>query len=546
MLNSRGSSILLLRAVGIMINTRLGAWIIDELVAEGGTASLYRVHREDGTLTSVAVAKLLHANQAHQEAARAGMAREAAVLRQLDHPHIVLLLEEAEHEGRPYLILEAMEGDLGTRYLHNPLPAPEALEIAIQATQALKHAHDRGVIHGSLKPGHLLYRATTTGMSVKLTDFSQAWVFALGTPPPSDQPLPNPGFLAPEQIAGKPLSRRCDLFSLGATLYTLITGQSFASLVNGLGPDRYARVPPVRQLAPDLPEEIEAVLRECLAVDPAHRPADAGVLLRRLESVRRRLGWKASVALPPEDQPPLPLRSESSATEDLLSAEQRAAHAGGPLRRFFHHPLVLATLLLITLGLIVWGFLPPSADSLYERGAALMESEDPNDWRTAWDDYFSRLEERYPDHPYKEKVAIYRQRVEDLRMQDRAAVRAQQSRPPSEAQWFYIQGMRWRQLGEEARAQKCWHDLITAFEGSPSEHPWVQLARETMANPASQKLTDDQRWVAVRRALVHVRQLVKEGRQSEARKTVDALKDLYHNDPTAADLLRQADKELQP
>src|SRR5271167_1084308 len=129
--------------------------------------------------------------------------------------------------------------------------------MALQVCPALKHVHDHGVIHRDLKPANIL--RTAAGV-VKLTDFGIAKVFAQGHLTSTGGVVGTAEYLSPEQAAGKPVSKRSDLYSLGAVLYTLLTGRppfKGESFVDLLHKHRYAQFDPPGTVIPELPREID-------------------------------------------------------------------------------------------------------------------------------------------------------------------------------------------------------------------------------------------------------------------------------------------------
>src|SRR5262249_26478371 len=221
------------------------------------------------------------------------------VLRKLDHPGIVRLLEHGVYEGRPFYAMEYVEGPSYEALLtsRGRLPWPEVLDLALQVCLALKHAHDRGVIHRDLKPSNLLRGAPAADPggagrfgTVKLTDFGIAWVFAGEHLTVTGAVVGTAEYLSPEQAAGKPPTKRSDLYSLGGVLYTLLTGRTpfEGEVVDLLHKHRYGQFEKPSRLVPDLPHELEESVCELLEKEPEARPGDAAVLHRRLDSLRRK------------------------------------------------------------------------------------------------------------------------------------------------------------------------------------------------------------------------------------------------------------------
>src|SRR5262249_38985589 len=151
-----------------------------------------------------------------------------------------------------------------------------------------------------------------------------------------------------------------------------------------------------------------------------------------------------TLALPAEaDRGPGPATLMSQLMRKELERENR----GGPVRRFFNRPLVLVVLLLLALGGLVWGLWPVSAENWFQRGAALMRSDNPDDWDRA-SYYFDQLQEKYPDNPHRDEVEHFRKKIADHHALEKAELRAERAGPVSEAQWFYEEGLRLRQRGD--------------------------------------------------------------------------------------------------
>jgi serine/threonine-protein kinase len=409
-----------------MIGTRLGNWVIESEIGRGGMSCVYQARADgaDAEPPRRAAVKVLAAELAADPGFLLRFQREGEVLRGLDHPHIVRFYEAGAQGGRYYYVMEYVDGRNfdEIRRERGRLPWPEVLALALQACPALKHAHDRGVIHRDLKPSNLL-RPTAGGL--KLTDFGIAHVFAGDHLTRSGAVVGTAEFLSPEQATGKPVTKRSDLYSLGVVLYTLLTGRTpFTgdSVPELLHKHCYARFEMPRQLVPDIPTGLEEAVCQLLEKDPARRPGDAHVLQRRLERVQDRAGQPDTPTLletPGPGAPPVPPAGGAEGPATLMSRlmrhELEGQNRGGPVKQFFNRPWVVIPLLLACVGLIVWGFWPPSAEGLFRRGADLMATDDPANWAEAGRRYFDPLDARYPDHPYQKQVEQFRRQIEAAR-----------------------------------------------------------------------------------------------------------------------------------
>src|SRR5262245_21144901 len=293
-----------------MIGERLGNWVIEREIGQGGMGRVY-LAREDAPAARTAAIKVLTAALAADAGFLVRFQREAEILRRLHHPNIVSYYDDGAHRGHAWIAMEYVDGPTCEDLLQRRgrFPWQEVLEIALQVSLALKHAHDHGVIHRDLKPSNLLLggvrgpeRAPVEGAMyalvpdpsappfvVKLTDFGIATAFAA-------TPLTVPGsvvgtaeYLSPEQAAGKPVTKRSDLYSLGAVLYALLTGRTpfqGKTPVELLHKHQFGQFDRPARLVPETPHDLDEIICQLLEKDPAKRPADAGVLHRQLDRVR--------------------------------------------------------------------------------------------------------------------------------------------------------------------------------------------------------------------------------------------------------------------
>ncbi|HUP63851.1 MAG TPA: protein kinase, partial [Thermoanaerobaculia bacterium] len=209
---------------------RLGPYAIVEMVGAGGMGEVYRAR--DTRLDRTVAIKILPAGTG--TAASARFEREARAISQLSHPHICRLLDLGNDGGIEFLVMEYLEGEtLAERIDNGPLPIREVLRYGSEIADALDHAHRRGITHRDLKPGNVMI----TAEGAKLLDFGLAKLLEPAPLVDSTATLQRPVtltahgtvvgttlYMSPEQIEGKPLDHRTDIFSLGIVLYEMLTG----------------------------------------------------------------------------------------------------------------------------------------------------------------------------------------------------------------------------------------------------------------------------------------------------------------------------------
>jgi Tol biopolymer transport system component len=227
---------------------------------------------------------------------------EARAVAALSHPNVLTVHDVGAHEGRPFLVLELLEGEtLRERLERGPLPASRAGEVASEVCRGLEAAHARGLVHRDLKPENIFL---TGDGRVKILDFGVAKLTrgeadsGLPGPAPPDEKdtrtapgtiLGTIGYLSPEQARGRGAEARSDLFALGAVLYEMLSGRPAFS---GETPaDTLAAVlehdpPPVTTATSRIPRGLARVVRRCLAKDPEERFRSAHDLALALEAVQ--------------------------------------------------------------------------------------------------------------------------------------------------------------------------------------------------------------------------------------------------------------------
>ena len=264
--------------------TRLGHYNITSLLGEGGMGQVWQA--TDTQLNRQVALKILPDAFADDPGRLARFTREAQILASLNHPHICTLFDVGEHEGTNFLVMEFLEGEtLAQRLKKGALPLDQALKVAVEIADALDKAHRQGITHRDLKPGNIML----TKAGAKLLDFGLAKLRKPGTlgaegvstATTQSEPLTGEGailgtlqYMAPEQLEGKEVDARTDIFAFGATAYEMVTGnRAFAgSSSAGLIADIMTANPPsVRELQPTAPPFLDHLLGRCLAKDPENR-----------------------------------------------------------------------------------------------------------------------------------------------------------------------------------------------------------------------------------------------------------------------------------
>ena len=275
-----------------MVSETLGHYRIAEKIGAGGMGEVYRARDEQ--LDRDAALKVLPAGTLADEAARKQFRKEALTLAKLNHPNIETIFEFNTQDGVDFLAMELIPGhSLKEKLKEGPLPEKEILRLGMQLAEGLTAAHEQGVVHRDLKPGNLMI---TPGGRLKILDFGLAKLVRpeLGadvTQSISTGAWPVSGtvpYMSPEQLRGEPVDARSDIYSAGAVLYEMATGQRPFVQTHGptlVGAILHQAATPPRSLNRHLTPTFERVILKALEKEPARRYQSARELLVALEGV---------------------------------------------------------------------------------------------------------------------------------------------------------------------------------------------------------------------------------------------------------------------
>src|SRR5499433_488279 len=274
--------------------TMLGPYEITAPLGAGGMGEVYRAR--DTRLDRIVAIKILPKEMSAVPMRKQRFEREAKTISSLNHPNICTLHDIGSQDGVDYLVMECVEGEtLAKRLEKGPLPFEQVLKYGAQVADALDKAHRAGIVHRDLKPANIMLTAT----GAKLLDFGLAkpaaplvngatlTVAAAQTSPVTQEGMVVGTFqyMSPEQVEGKEVDGRSDIFSLGAVLYEAVTGKrafegksqlSVASAILEKEPT------PISSMKPLTPPGLEHAVKKCLAKDPEERWQSASDLKSEL------------------------------------------------------------------------------------------------------------------------------------------------------------------------------------------------------------------------------------------------------------------------
>ncbi len=271
---------------------RIGKYYVVHEVGRGSTGTVYLSHDPFyGRDVAIKFYHASNADDAESRNARRMFLGEAHMVGKLQHPNIVPIFDAGEEEGRRYVVTEHVHGARTLSAYCRPgslLPVDQVIGIVYKCAKALHYAHSRGVVHRDIKPSNILL---TQDGDVRIVDFGIALV--------SDSDVSrlegvagSPAYMSPEQVQGHDLDPRSDLYSLGAVMYEMLCGHRpfrAGALGKLLRQVVQATPEPLRDVRPEIPQELEAIVSRALEKEPGNRYRSGAELAADLTRAHQKL-----------------------------------------------------------------------------------------------------------------------------------------------------------------------------------------------------------------------------------------------------------------
>ena len=340
-----------------------GRYVLAHLLGSGGMAEVYLAH--DEVLGRNVALKILGGRHAESEEFVERFKREARSAASLSHPNIVQIFDQGRaQDGTYYIAMEYVPGGTLKEHIkeNGPLGPRRAAAVAVQIAEALEVAHRRGVIHRDIKPQNVLVSASG---DIKVADFGIARAAAATAISHTSAVLGTAKYMSPEQAMGKPATPASDLYSLGVVLYEMLTGEVpyEADTPIGIAMQHVKEPPrPPKELRPEIPEQVNALVVRLLAKDPADRYTSAAELLTDLDRVRNGR---------------LPAAAPAGGT--LTAGDRHPTHESGGWHRRSLAPLLAVLAFLALLGAAGWGLWHDSAEPVVAAAVEDVSSRAPEE-----------------------------------------------------------------------------------------------------------------------------------------------------------------------
>lgn len=314
-----------------------------EKLGEGGMGEVYKAH--DTKLNRFVALKFLPDAVSGSGDETARFIQEAQAAAALNHPNICTVYGIEEADGKYFIAMEFVDGQT-LRARMKGLSFKQAIDIGIQVAEGLAAAHEKGIVHRDVKPENIMIRKD--GIA-QIMDFGLAKLRGMSRLTKEGSTVGTAGYMSPEQVQGQDTDHRSDIFSLGVLLFEMFTGElAFKGMHETAVAYEIVNVdsPPMSSIKPEIPQELDAIVLECLEKDPRERTQSAGQVALDLKKYRRESTRLRASKITVARRAPLPAGEQGELESEGISGRQ-------PGRRIAWPWLVGIGTIILTLGIVV-------------------------------------------------------------------------------------------------------------------------------------------------------------------------------------------------
>ena len=469
----------------MLVGKKLGPYLVDKELGSGAMGTVYRAKH---TETGQKVAIKLMAPGLGSGNAQARFQREASILKQLDHPHIIKFLGAGKIHNQLFFIMEYVKGESLDQVMERRgrISWEEVVTLGQQLCSALQHAHDKGIIHRDLKPANVMVLPDGT---LKLADFGIAKDADVTQLTAANSTVGTASYMSPEQCRGaRDISNKSDLYSFGVMLYELATGkkplvaETIMEMFQQHAEGKFER--PSRVVL-DMPIWLDTLICQLMEKKPENRPLNADLVSKALSQVKEKVEAQQSAGIDAAkkrrvDKTPQDQRldeEDKEAARSLLGKKKKKKKAAFYQQGWFT---------LLALGVILVGagtgayfvfFKAPSPESLVSQAQRLMQSTDDADRAQARKGPLQQFLQLYPTHDQAPRMRRWADEI-DLQVRDRQMHnRRAKFKAEGEAEPLARQALDAEDLGKLDEAKNLWQTLLPYQDKTDADQrPWGLVA----------------------------------------------------------------------
>lgn len=523
-----------------MAKKRIGRFELQHKLGAGGMGVVYEaLDVEQGTHIAL---KFLPSEFSDHRRRSARFERELDILKKLRHPNIVRCHGGMRYGHQRLFAMELVRGGSLKELIaaRGRIPWEAVVEYGIQICQALAHAHEHGIIHRDIKPANILL---TKDQQVKVTDFGIARDQDATALTAAGKTVGTLGYVAPEQIrSDKSLSNQTDLYSLGCTLFEMLAGQlpfNAKDPAEMMFKHTQERPPRVSTLALDCPIWLDRLISQLLEKDPRKRPRDALMVANALEDVKERVAARLGSLDYDATGKPTAKRAR------VPPKKRRGTRKAEEYVPFWERAWFLATCLILIIAGVTWTLWPLDVHELHAKANTFMQSDDPRDWVAAKKYIESLQEKDTEGmyeadvQRWIEKIEMYRaQRRYEVNLRFGKT-------PESEAERLYARAHEYEKNGDRVTAYRKYQSMLNLLDDSPEYRPFINLAKRRMRQIEQVETGTEERFKIIASSLDRADRLRAEGQQAEAERIWHDIVILYGDNKELKPLVERARTRLE-